>query len=215
MRTITLLFTSRFITLTLVCLVALGCALWLGLAGSHSTALWVIFLLTLCLAAIGVRDLYHPHHAILRNFPIAARLRFLLENIRPELRQYFFEDDKDGKPFSRDERALVYQRAKMQLSTRPFGSELEIYGDGFEWLHHSIGAKSPNHEEFRLTVGGPDCTQPYSASVYNISAMSFGALSANAIRALNKGAAAGNFAHDTGEGGLSPYHLENGGDIIW
>ena len=131
------------------------------------------------------------------------------------MRQYFFESEKDGMPFSRDTRALVYQRAKMVLDKRPFGTQEDVYREGYEWMHHSVAPKALAGEEFRVTIGGPDCTKPYSASVFNISAMSFGALSPNAVRALNAGAKKGGFAHDTGEGGVSPYHRENGGDIIW
>jgi glutamate synthase domain-containing protein 2 len=167
------------------------------------------------LSAIGLRDLYHPTHAVLRNYPISAHLRFILESIRPEMRQYFFEDEKHGTPFSRDKRAVVYQRAKMQLDKRPFGTQYDVYAAGYEWLHHAMVPGRPAGSDFRLTVGGPDCTQPYRASILNISAMSFGSLSANAIRALNQGAKRGGFAHDTGEGGISPYHREAGGDLIW
>ncbi len=142
-------------------------------------------------------------------------MRFILEEFRPEMRQYFFESETDGAPFSRDRRALVYQRAKMQLDKRPFGTQLPVYSDGFEWMLHSLAPRPHAKEPYRVTIGGPACTQPYSASVLNISAMSFGALSANAIRALNGGAKIGGFAHDTGEGGFSPYHAEKGGDIIW
>ena len=131
------------------------------------------------------------------------------------MRQYFFEDEKDGMPFSRDKRAVVYQRAKMALDKRPFGTQYDVYSDGYEWLRHSIAPKPVATEPFRIAVGGPDCARPYSASVFNISAMSFGALSPNAVRALNGGAKKGGFAHDTGEGGFSPYHREHGGDIIW
>jgi len=131
------------------------------------------------------------------------------------MRQYFFEDDKTGLPFPRDKRAIVYQRAKGALDKRPFGTEYDVYQSQYEWLHHSVAPKSPAQELFRISIGGPDCTQPYSASVFNISAMSYGSLSANAVRALNKGAKIGGFAHDTGEGGFTPYHRENGGDIIW
>jgi glutamate synthase domain-containing protein 2 len=131
------------------------------------------------------------------------------------MRQYFFESEKDGMPFSRDTRALVYQRAKMQLDKRPFGTQEDVYREGYEWMHHSVAPKALSGAEFRVTIGGPDCSKPYSASVFNISAMSFGALSPNAVRALNTGARKGGFAHDTGEGGVSPYHRENGGDIIW
>ena len=154
-------------------------------------------------------------HAVLRNYPISAHLRFLLEEIRPEMRQYFFESEKDGMPFSRDTRAVIYQRAKMVLDKRPFGTQEDVYREGYEWMHHSVAPKPHADEKFRITIGGPDCAKPYSASVFNISAMSFGALSPNAVRALNAGAKKGGFAHDTGEGGVSPYHRENGGDIIW
>ena len=166
-------------------------------------------------SVLGLRDLFQPRHAILRNYPITAHLRFLFEKIRPEMRQYFFEDDKDGLPFPRDKRAIVYQRAKGALDKRPFGTQYDVYQSHYEWLHHSIAPKAPPGEPFRISIGGPDCTQPYSASVFNISAMSYGSLSANAVRALNKGAKMDGFAHDTGEGGFSPYHQENGGDIIW
>jgi glutamate synthase domain-containing protein 2 len=166
-------------------------------------------------SALGLRDFFQPRHAILRNYPITAHLRFLFEKIRPEMRQYFFEDDKDGMPFPRDKRAIVYQRAKGALDKRPFGTQYDVYQSHYEWLHHSMAPAEPAHEPFRIMVGGSDCTRPYSASVFNISAMSYGALSANAVRALNKGAKMGGFAHDTGEGGFSPYHREHGGDIIW
>jgi glutamate synthase domain-containing protein 2 len=167
------------------------------------------------LSLLGTHDLVQQKHAILRNYPIAAHLRFLLEEIRPEMRQYFFEDEKHGLPFSRDKRAVVYQRAKMVLDKRPFGTQYDVYADGFEWLRHSIAPRPQARAPFRITIGGPDCAKPYSASVFNISAMSFGALSPNAIRALNAGARIGGFAHDTGEGGYSRYHQEKGGDIIW
>jgi len=152
---------------------------------------------------------------VLRNYPISAHLRFMLEKIRPEMRQYFFEDEKHGLPFSRDKRAVVYQRAKNVLDKRPFGTQYDVYADGYEWMRHSIAPRPHAIAPFRVTIGGPDCASPYSASIFNISAMSFGALSPNAIRALNGGAKKGQFAHDTGEGGFSPYHREMGGDIIW
>ena len=153
-------------------------------------------------------DLVQTRHAILRNYPISAHLRFILEEIRPEIRQYFFESETDGLPFSRSQRAVVYQRAKMALDKRPFGTLRDTGAVGYEWLRHSIAPKPVAGKGFRITVGGPDCARPYSLSVFNISAMSFGALSANAIRALNSGAKLGGFAHDTGEGGVSPYHRE-------
>ena len=167
------------------------------------------------LTVVGVYDLRQTRHSILRNYPIAAHLRFLLENVRAEIRQYFLENDIEGTPFSRDKRSVIYQRAKGQLDKRPFGTQLDVYASSFEWLNHSMAPKAHAKDPFRTTIGGPDCKQPYSASVLNVSAMSFGALSANAIRSLNKGAQMGGFAHDTGEGGISPYHREFGGDIIW
>ncbi len=167
------------------------------------------------MTAIGTVDLLQTRHAVLRNYPLTAHIRFILEEIRPEIRQYFLESEKDGTPFSRDKRSIVYQRAKQALDKRAFGTQNDVYASGYEWLHHSIMPKPVDSAPFRVIVGGPDCGKPYSASIFNISALSFGALSSNAIRALNLGAKKGNFAHDTGEGGYSPYHRENGGDIIW
>jgi glutamate synthase domain-containing protein 2 len=217
MNAFALAFSHRFIVLTLSVLVALAlAALIAAMPHSRWDALLAVALAGFtALAALGVRDLFQTKHAVLRNYPISAHLRFLLEEIRPEMRQYFFESEKDGLPFSRDERAIVYQRAKLQLDKRPFGSQLDVYAQGYEWLRHSLAPKAVDDNHFRVQVGGPDCAKPYSISVFNISAMSFGALSANAVRALNKGAARGGFAHDTGEGGFTPYHRENGGDIIW
>jgi len=133
------------------------------------------------LAIVGTVDLLQTRHAVLRNYPLSAHIRFILEEIRPEIRQYFLESEKDGTPFSRDKRALVYQRAKRALDKRPFGTQNDVYASGYEWLHHSIAPRPPVKEPFRVLVGGPDCAKPYSASVFNISAMSFGALSPNAI----------------------------------
>jgi glutamate synthase domain-containing protein 2 len=169
----------------------------------------------LALTSLGLHDVLQSHHSILRNYPIAAHIRFLLEEIRPEIRQYFLESETDGTPFNRSKRSIVYQRAKGALDKRPFGTQLDVYASAHEWLNHSMAPAAPVHDLFRVTIGGPDCKQPYSASVFNISAMSFGALSANAIRALNKGAKMGGFAHDTGEGSVSRYHREEGGDLIW
>ena len=167
------------------------------------------------LALLGTWDVVQIHHSVLRNYPILAHLRFVFEGLRPELRQYFFESNLSGAPFNREQRSLVYQRAKDTVDKLPFGTELDVYGREYAWLNHSAAPQPLSTDHFRIDIGGPECSRPYSASVYNISAMSFGALSANAIRALNKGAKKGNFAHDTGEGGLSRYHRENGGDIIW
>jgi glutamate synthase domain-containing protein 2 len=179
-------------------------------------ALWA-FVVIGPLLLLGVYDLIQTKHSINRNFPVFGHFRFMLERIRPEIYQYFIESDTDGTPFNRLNRSVIYQRAKKVDDTRPFGTELDVYESGYEWLNHSIAAI--DHKELnnspRVLVGGPACAHPYSASVFNISAMSFGSLSENAILALNGGARMGNFAHNTGEGGLSEYHLEPGGDIIW
>ncbi len=208
-------FTPRYILLTLaLVLTALLLSDVIFRPGNHPIVFGFLALATI-FSVIGLRDITQTHHSILRNYPIAAHLRFLFEEIRPEMRQYFFEGDRDGTPFSREQRAIVYQRAKMVLATRPFGTQADVYADNFEWLNHSMAPLPVAHVGFRTRIGWPLCTRPYDASVFNISAMSFGALSANAIRALSTGAKAGGFAQDTGEGGLSPYHEAGGGDIIW
>jgi glutamate synthase domain-containing protein 2 len=210
-RYLMLAFAPRYIVYTLS-LIGTVVFAWLSV---RDTWFLVPFVFAAGLAVLGTRDLLQTQRSLLRNYPIAAHIRFLLEEIRPEIRQYFLESDTDGMPFNRNKRSIVYQRAKADLDKRPFGTMLDVYATGFEWMNHSIAPKTYASEPFRITIGGPDCTQPYSCSVFNISAMSFGALSANAIRALNKGAAMGGFAHDTGEGGFSQYHQEFGGDIIW
>jgi glutamate synthase domain-containing protein 2 len=207
---------TRYLACTLV-FVALAVVVLLGFL----LAPWIFLLLVVFvpLAVLTVWDLTQRRHSLLRNYPLLAHMRWLFEGIRPEIRQYLLESDSDLLPFSRDQRSLVYQRAKGVLDSRPFGTKLDTYGDGFTWLTHSITPKPLSHEpgahDFRVTIGGPGCTQPYSSSVINISGMSFGALSGNAILALNKGAKAGGFAHDTGEGSISQYHREHGGDLIW
>ncbi len=207
-------FQPRFMCLTLALSLFVASLVGLNFMPAHP-ALLVLLIISGGFLALGLHDYFQTHHAILRNYPIAAHIRFLLEEIRPEMRQYFFEDEKHSMPFSRDKRAVVYQRAKGVLDKRPFGTNYDVYADGFEWLNHSMKPTNAQPDDFRITIGGPDCEHPYSASVFNISAMSFGALSPNAIHALNKGAALGKFAHDTGEGGFSPYHKAGGGDIIW
>lgn len=168
------------------------------------------------LSCIGIYDLFQSRRAVLRNYPVLGHIRYLVESIRPEIRQYLLEADDDRLPFSRSQRSLVYARAKNENSDRPFGTTLDVYGQGFEFINHSNRpAPVADPSGFRVQVGGPDCTAPYAASILNVSAMSFGALSAAAIRALNRGALLGGFAHDTGEGGISPHHLEQGGDLIW
>jgi glutamate synthase domain-containing protein 2 len=214
MRSLPLPFQPRFIVYTAVLLIT-AALLAEFLIGYTSLFVLIPLVLFAALSVIGTIDLFQTRHAVLRNYPIAAHIRFILEEIRPEIRQYFLEGEKDGTPFPRDKRAIVYQRAKQALDKRPFGTQNDVYASGYEWLHHSIAPKSAVKEPFRISIGGPECSKPYSASIFNISAMSFGALSPNAIRALNTGAKKGNFAHDTGEGGYSPYHRENGGDIIW
>ncbi len=170
----------------------------------------------LLLVGLGWRDTRQTRHSVLRNYPVIGHLRFLLEFIRPEIRQYFIESDNEAAPFSRQQRSLVYQRAKGEADKRPFGTQLDVHALGYEWINHSIAPTEVASHDFRITIGAAgSCTQPYSASVFNISAMSFGALSANAILALNGGAKRGGFAHDTGEGSISQHHRVNGGDLIW
>jgi glutamate synthase domain-containing protein 2 len=215
MQALVLPFQMRFIPLTLV---VLGIPLFLALAwGMPEWRLFFGLLAALCgaLTVLGIRDVTQTRHAILRNYPLSARLRFLLEKVRPEIRQYFLESDKDGAPFPRDKRAIVYQRAKQELDKRPFGTQYDVYAEQFEWLHHSLCPTDPPATASMRTLVGGGTKQPYALSLLNISAMSYGALSANAVRSLNKGAKMGGFAHDTGEGGVSPYHREFGGDLIW
>jgi len=178
--------------------------------------LWPLTLIIGALSLLGVFDLLQSRHAVRRNYPILGNIRYLIEGIRPEIRQYLLEADDEATPFSRAQRALVYSRAKSEASDKPFGTLMNVYQTGYEFISHSMRpAPVSDPESFRVEIGGPQCKQPYSASVFNISAMSFGSLSANAIRALNKGAKLGNFSHDTGEGSISPYHRENGGDLVW
>src|SRR4249919_3921627 len=166
------------------------------------------------LTLVGINDLRQEHQTLRRNYPLMAWWRYFLESIGPEIRQYFIESDNDERPFSRQQRSIVYQRAKNALDKRPFGSQLDMYADKYEWINHSLVPTDVPSHDFRITIGASRA-KPYSASVFNISAMSFGSLSANAIRALNEGARRGGFYHDTGEGSISPYHRENGGDICW
>jgi len=172
--------------------------------------------LAAALVLLGVFNLLQTRHAILRNYPVIGHVRWLAELVRPEIRQYLIESDTEAAPFSRSQRSLVYERAKGQPGERPFGTLLDVYHNGYEWIAHSNRpAPTTDPASFRITIGGDQCRAPYSASVFNISAMSFGSLSANAIRALNAGAKRGGFYHDTGEGSISVYHREAGGDIVW
>ena len=180
------------------------------------SAWWLIAAVPLAvLSLVGLYDLLQRRHSILRNFPVLGHVRFLLEDIRPELQQYFIERNYDGRPYDRDTRSVIYERAKGIHGEQAFGTERDVAEVGYEFVVHSTAPLDPEERQPRVRVGGPDCTQPYDMALLNVSAMSFGALSANALRALNAGAAAGGFAHDTGEGGLTDYHLEGGGDLVW
>ncbi len=169
------------------------------------------------LFSLGVYDMIQTRHAVVRNFPIVGWGRYIMEALRPKIYQYFVESDIDGRPISRVFRSVVYRRAKNVMDTTPYGTQFDVYRSGYEWMHHSLAAL--NHQQcehdLRVIVGGPDCKEPYSASIFNISAMSYGALSKNAVLALNGGAKIGNFYHNTGEGGISSYHLEKGGHLVW
>lgn len=193
-------------------LVLCGVVLLLGVW--QAGFLWLLLPL-LAMAAIGSYDMLQTRHTIRRNFPLLGHFRYLLESIRPEIYQYFIEAEDEEHPFSREKRSVVYQRAKQTLDTLPFGTRRDVYRVGYEWINQSVLPSAPNPEHGWVQIGGPDCSQPYRASILNISAMSYGALSSNAILSLSKGAKLGGFYHNTGEGGVSPYHLEGGADLVW
>ncbi len=180
---------------------------------SHEALYLLIILVPYIL--IGLRDIFSVKHTVLRNYPVIGHFRYMLEFIRPEIQQYFIESDKDGLPYNRETRSLVYQKAKGAMETIGFGTKNDITSIGYEFSHHSLFPKHITGDKNKVLFGGVDCKKPYNASRLNISGMSYGAISPNAIRALNKGAKMGDFAQNTGEGGVSPYHLEHGGDIIW
>lgn len=200
-----------FITASIIVTAAI---LLLGLINSY---FFLGFVVVAPLVFIGLLDIVQKQHTIRRNFPIIGNLRYLLEKVRPEIMQYFVETDTEGRPINRLFRSVIYQRAKNVNSTSPFGTQWDVYHPGYEWIDHSIYAANPHdlEQEQRVKVGGPDCAKPYLASRLNVSGMSFGSLSKNAVLAMNKGAKIGGFAQNTGEGGISPYHLEHGGDLIW
>ena len=202
-------FPMRYLAFTL-CVVGLLLSLLVWVGGGHVRPVLVFAYLV----GTGFHDLLQTKRAILRNYPVIGHMRFLLEFIRPEIRQYFIESENEAAPFSRAQRSLVYQRAKGDSDKRPFGTQLDTHVIGHEWMTHSVAPSTLASHDFRITIG-PHSAQPYSASVFNISAMSFGALSANAISALNAGAKRGGFAHDTGEGSISVHHRKHGGDLIW
>lgn len=178
-------------------------------------AWWVLVAAIVLLFLVAVYDVLQKKHSILRNYPIIGHLRFLMEAIRPELQQYFIERNFDGRPYDRNTRSSIYQRAKGTKEEHPFGTERDLYEVGYEYLVHSTAPAKTMEQPPRVRIGGPQCTQPYDMALLNVSAMSFGALSANAIEALNRGAKTGGFAHDTGEGAISPYHRKGGGDLVW
>ncbi len=198
-----------FFVVSAVLLVCIGLA-----ALVNPAALWSLVVVG-PLFALGLYDCFQTRHTILRNFPVVGHGRYFMEIVRPEIQQYFIESNVDAFPIEREFRSLVYRRAKGVLDTVPFGTQRNVYRIGYEWASHSLAAHPPGCCAPRVRVGGPACRQPYEASPLNISAMSFGALSKNAVLALNRGARKGGFAHNTGEGGISPYHLEPGGDLIW
>ncbi len=199
--------TFSFVFIVVYILIAL-------LSFQYPSVLWML-LVVMPLHVIYFQNIRQQKHSILRNYPLLGYMRYFFEGIRPELRQYFFESDLDGKPFNRRQRSVVYQRAKNERQTVPFGMQSDSQQPGYEWIAHSMFPVHRVPEELRVTVGSSSCMQPYSASIYNISAMSYGSLSKTAIQALSGGAKLGNFAHNTGEGGVSPYHLDGGGDLIW
>lgn len=176
--------------------------------------LWLL-LVAIPFSLLAIHDIKQQRHTLLRNYPVFAHLRYLFEDMHTQIRQYFIEGNLEGLPYAREQRDLIYQRAKGLPSLHPFGTIDDVYQPGYEWLNHSVVAHWPQKEEMRINVGSSQCQQPYSASRFNISAMSFGALSPTAIESLNQGAAQGNFAHCTGEGGISRYHRQPGGDLIW
>lgn len=178
---------------------------------------YLLFAIVVFLFVLGLVDMNQTKHSIMRTYPVFGRMRYWMEALRPKMYQYFVESDIDGRPINRVDRSTIYQRAKQETDTMPFGTQLDVYEEGYEWMSHSIAPKDFHKLDHspRVLIGNKDCKQPYSASIFNVSAMSFGSLSSNAIRALNAGAKIGGFAHNTGEGGMSRHHLEEGGDIIW
>jgi len=204
------LWSRKLFVITALLGIAVPFALW-------SVSPWFLLLLLAAIpyVAIGVTDIAQRDHSIRRNFPVIGHFRYVLESLRPEIRQYFIESDSDETPISREKRSIVYQRAKDQLDTHPFGTQEDVNRPGYEWINHSIAAREPRHDEIRIPIGEGSAARPYSASLLNVSAMSFGSLSGAAIRALNGGAKIGSFSHNTGEGGITPHHLAPGGDLVW
>jgi glutamate synthase domain-containing protein 2 len=211
MNFINTVFPVRYSTFALCILGFVFACCYFAATGQWGMAVWIFGALIL----VGLHDVRQTRHAILRNYPILGHMRFLLEFIRPEIRQYFIESDAEAAPFSRAQRSVVYARAKGESDSRPFGTQLDVRATGYEWINHSVAPTQIDGHDFRVRVGGHEGTQPYDISLFNVSAMSFGALSANAILSLNLGAKMGGFAHDTGEGSISRHHRTHGGDLIW
>ncbi|XXQ31632.1 Glutamate synthase domain-containing protein [Plasmodiophora brassicae] len=187
----------------------------MAILGPEAITPWALAIPASTFFLVGMRDVRQHRHSIRRNFPVLGRIRYLFESIRPEIRQYFVESDSEAVPFSREHRSVVYARSKLMPDALPFGTREDVYNPGYEFVCHSIWPVAVPPENQRVLIGGPDCRKPYSASLLNISGMSYGAISENAIRALNLSAAMGNYYHNTGEGGVSRFHLEHGGDIVW
>lgn len=185
-----------------------------AIIGLYEPAVWWSMIVCGPLIIIGLRDCLQTRQAIRRNYPVLGNLRYLFEKIRPEINQYFIESNSDGAPFTRERRSMIYQRSKNALDTLPFGTQKDVYKVGYEWVNHSMLPSEVDYKELRVRIGSEACTRPYDCSIFNISAMSYGSLSNNAVMALNQGARAGDFAHNTGEGSITPYH-QQGGDLIW
>lgn len=205
---------SRYFFFT-ACVVIFAVSAGMALLNGSSIPWWLIATVSGTLSLIGTIDLTQKKQAVRRNYPVLAHIRFLLESIRPEIRQYFLETDTEQIPYSRQQRTIIYERAKNELNKRPFGTQSDVYRADYEWFNHSVVPQPIASHDFRMTIGSPQCRTPYAASVFNISAMSYGALSPNAILALNEGARRGGFYHDTGEGSISAYHRQHGGDLVW
>ncbi|MBX2888751.1 MAG: FMN-binding glutamate synthase family protein [Ferruginibacter sp.] len=203
---------KKFIVISIITL-----SILLALAIFLNDNWYVVFAVCCVFVFMGIQDMYQKRHAIRRIFPLVGRFRYILEELRPKMYQYFIESDIDGRPINRVDRSTIYQRAKKELETIPFGTQLDVYAEGYEWMCHSMAPKAFEtlNQNPRVIFGNKDCKHPYSASILNVSAMSYGSLSSQAVEALNAGAQIGGFAHNTGEGGLSDYHLMHGGDLIW
>ncbi|MBW7845519.1 MAG: FMN-binding glutamate synthase family protein [Bacteroidia bacterium] len=202
---------KQFVVISSIALIATLCL------GFLDPNWFVVFFVLAVVTWMGYVDMYQKKHTVRRIYPVLGRLRYFMEELRPKIYQYFVESDIDGRPIHRVDRSTIYQRAKKELETIPFGTQLDVYAEGYEWMCHSISPKDfdqLNHNP-RVLFGNKDCKQPYSASILNISAMSYGSLSSQAVESMNAGAKIGGFAHNTGEGGLSDYHLKHGGDLIW